>query len=42
MSDHIDNLGTKGRFVMWALVYIVLFIALLIYLYRGNLQMVFE
>lgn len=42
MADHIDDLDRKGKFFMWTLVYIVLFIVLLIYIYRSNLRLVFE
>ncbi|MEY3367942.1 MAG: hypothetical protein RI973_1097 [Bacteroidota bacterium] len=38
MSDHIENEGKKGRFVMWFLVYFIMFALLLIYLYRYNLR----
>lgn len=41
MSDHIENEGKKGKFVMWFLIYFTLFALLLIYLYRENLQMEF-
>lgn len=41
MSDHIENEGKKGKFVMWFLIYFVLFISLLIYLYRYNLRLEF-
>lgn len=41
MSDHIENEGKKGRFVMWSIIYITLFISLLIYLYRYNLRLEF-
>ena len=42
MADHIENEGKKGKFVMWTLIYITLFIILLIYLYQVNMKMVFE
>lgn len=38
MADHIDNVGKKGRFVMWSIIYFLLFILLLIYLYRYNFK----
>jgi len=38
MSDHIENAGKKGRFVMWLIIYTLLFIMLLIYLYRYNFK----
>lgn len=41
MSDHIENEGKKGKFMMWFIIYFVLFIALMIYLYRYNLQLEF-
>lgn len=41
MSDHIENEGKKGRFMMWAIIYFTLFILLLIYLYRYNLRLDF-
>ena len=30
MSDHIENEGKKGRFMMWLIIYFVLFVSLLI------------
>ena len=41
MSDHIENEGKKGRFMMWAIIYFTLFIILLIYLYQVNGKLVF-
>ncbi len=41
MSDHIENEGKKGTFVMWFFIYFTLFVLLLIYLYRYNLRMEF-
>lgn len=41
MSDHIENEGKKGRFVMWFFIYFISFIALLVYLYKYNFQMEF-
>lgn len=41
MSDHIENEGKKGRFMMWLIIYFVLFVSLLIYLYRYNLRLEF-
>ena len=41
MSDHIENEGKKGKFMMWFIIYFVLFISLLIYLYRYNLRLEF-
>ena len=41
MSGHIENEGKKGRFVMWAIIYFLLFVILLIYIYQLNGKMVF-
>lgn len=41
MSDHIENEGKKGKFMMWFIIYFLLFISLLIYLYRYNLRLEF-
>ncbi len=41
MSDHIENEGQKGKFMMWFIIYFLLFIILLIYLYQVNSKMVF-
>ncbi len=38
MSDHIENEGKKGKFVMWFFIYFTLFVLLLIWLYRYNLK----
>lgn len=38
MADHIENAGKKGRFVMWLIIYFLLFIMLLVYLYRYNFK----
>lgn len=38
MADHIENEGKKGRFMMWLIIYTLLFIMLLIYLYRYNFK----
>lgn len=36
MSDHIEKVGKKGKFMMWLIIYTLLFFFLLIYLYRYN------
>lgn len=36
MSDEIKNLGTKARGFAWFFVYFILFILLLIYIYKYN------
>lgn len=41
MSDHIENEGKKGKFMMWFIIYFLLFVILLIYLYQVNSKMVF-
>lgn len=41
MSDHIENEGKKGRTMMWLLIYFILFIVLLIYLYKYNNRLEF-
>ncbi len=38
MADHIENVGKKGRFVMWLIIYTIAFILLLVYLYRYNFK----
>jgi hypothetical protein len=42
MSDHIENEGKKGRTVMWLLIYFILFIVLMIYLYKYNNRLEFN
>ncbi len=42
MSDHIENEGKKGKFMMWFIIYFLLFIILIIYLYQVNGKMVFN
>lgn len=41
MSDHIENEGKKGKFMMWFIIYFLLFVILIISLYKGNQQLVF-
>ncbi|MEZ4934986.1 MAG: hypothetical protein R2788_23005 [Saprospiraceae bacterium] len=41
MSDHIENEGKKGKFMMWFIIYFLLFVILIVALYKGNQQMVF-
>lgn len=41
MSDHIENEGKKGNFMMWFIIYFLLIVVLLIYLYQVNSKMVF-
>ncbi len=41
MSDHIENEGKKGNFMMWFIIYFIVFVSLLIYLYRYNLRLEF-
>ncbi|MEZ4960097.1 MAG: hypothetical protein R2830_09820 [Saprospiraceae bacterium] len=41
MSDHIENEGKKGKFLMWFFIYFTLFIILLIYVYRYNFHLEF-
>jgi len=41
MSDHIENEGKKGKFLLWFFIYFFLFIILLIYLYQYNSKQVF-
>ena len=42
MSDHIENEGKKGNFMMWFIIYFLTFTILILYLYHGNSQMVFN
>ena len=42
MSDHIENEGKKGKFMMWFIIYFLLFAILIIYLYQINGRMVFN
>jgi hypothetical protein len=41
MSDHIENEGKKGKFLMWFFIYFFLFIILLIYVYQYNSKSTF-
>lgn len=41
MSDHIENEGKKGRFMLWFFVYFFMFIGLLIYVYQYNFKQLF-
>ncbi|MEO1257726.1 MAG: hypothetical protein AAFZ15_02985 [Bacteroidota bacterium] len=42
MADHIENEGKKGKFMMWLIIYVLLFMILIIYLYQVNGKLVFN